>query len=231
MNRSERRRLARQEAKRLATNSEAGTQDVQWKTIFDAEPMAEGMPPSFLMYLLNERDVFSRVGKLLTAHIWLQSQMAALICLEIDPSLMSRCLVDDMKHLPEHLHRAATEKLETLSSESLRTTFLDLFANQMTEDLQEDLELITLRCDHLSHGYVTLFRSILGDPNILWSPRPTAKRNDQIEDRFGPRPAGTALSAPITQEFYEEEIARICRMMDFIASVVNKWGIPYPVFT
>ena len=231
MNRSERRRIARQQAKRPATNSEDGTQDVQWKTLFDAKPMAEGMPPSFLMYLLNEQGVFARFGKLLTAHIWLQSQMGALICLESDPSLLSRCLADNTKHLPEHLHRAATEKLETLSSESLRTAFLDLFANQMTEDLQEDLEMITLGRDHLCHGYVTLFRTILKDPNIMWSPRSTTKRNDQIEDRFGPRPAGMALSVPMTQEFYEEEIARICKMMDFIASVVNKWGIPYPIFT
>ena len=230
MNRSERRRLARQQAKMHVPNVSAGTEDVQWEVLFDAQPMAKGMPPHFLMFLLNEQDVFARFGKLLTAHIWLQSQMAALICLESDPELKNRCLADNTKHLPEELHRAATVKLETLSSESLRTAFLDHFATQMTEDLQADLEMIILGRDHLSHGYIALFRSILNDPNIPWSPRSTTGRSERLDGLFGPRPAGTALFAPMTRDYYEREIARICRMMDFIASVVNQWGIPYPIF-
>ena len=52
----------------------------EWKTVFDAKPMADGMPSHFLLYLLNEQPTFVRHGKLLTASLWLQSQMVAAVC-------------------------------------------------------------------------------------------------------------------------------------------------------
>ena len=85
MNRSERRRRDREKSK----------PEYAWRTIFDAEPMANGMPPSFLLYLLNEKEGLARLGKLLTASLWLQSQMVALICLEDSPELRDRCTVEN----------------------------------------------------------------------------------------------------------------------------------------
>ena len=74
--------------------------------IFNSRPMAEGMPPSFLLKLLNTQSAFVRHGKLLTASLWLQSQMVGAICLHDNPDLRNRCTVDNGRHLPTELGRA-----------------------------------------------------------------------------------------------------------------------------
>ena len=79
MNRAERRR--RNNAKSTSGQAPSG----QWRTLLDLSPMANGMTVSFLLYLLNEKEGFDRHGKLLTASLWLQSQMVGLICLHDDP--------------------------------------------------------------------------------------------------------------------------------------------------
>ena len=57
MNRAERRRLKKgkpQPDPQPRTPEPA--KELVWKSIFDAKPMAEGMPPHFLLYLLNEKE-------------------------------------------------------------------------------------------------------------------------------------------------------------------------------
>ena len=201
-----------------------------WKQIFDAKPMADGMPPSFLLYLLNEKEVFARHGKLLTAALWLQSQMVALICLQDSPELRNLAKIDNGRHLPSELSRATIAKLEELSSESLRTEFLKRFESTMPEELRSDLEKVTLDRDALAHGYVSLFRQIAGNDNIAWSPRPSNKRNEVLDRVIGPRPENTFFAFSLSDSAFEEEIARICRMMDFIALTIKQWDIPYAVF-
>ena len=230
MNRAERRRLGRQPKSRSAPEPTTATGEHYWKMIFDAKPMANGMPPYFLMYLLNEKEVFARHGKLLTAALWLQSQMVSLICLQDDSELRRRCTVDNGRHLPGELVRAATARLEELSSESLRTTFLDRFGTQMSEELRGDLEMVTLGRDALAHGYVSLSRQIMNATDIPWSPRPTRQRDQVLNRLAGPRPANSFFSMNLSGSNFEDEIGRICRVMDFIASTVKKWDIPYPVF-
>ena len=192
--------------------------------------MADGMPPYFLLYLLNEKEGFARHGKLLTAALWLQSQMVALICLQDSQELRQRCTVDNGRHLPDELLRAATKRLEELSSESLRTTFLDRFGAQMPEELKSDLERVTLGRDALAHGYLSLFRQIRETGPVPWSPRPSQKRDEVLNRIAGPRPADAVFLVSLSDPDFEEEIARICRIMDFIASKVTQWDIPYPVF-
>ena len=225
MNRAERRRLERQKTKPGPGNPEYG-----WRTVFDAKPMADGMPPSFLLYLLNEKEGFARLGKLLTASLWLQSQMVALVYLQDSPELRRRCTVDNGKHLPSELLRAATKGLEELSSESLRMAFLQRFKSEITEELQRDLEGVSLGRDALAHGYVSLFRQIIETGDIPWSPRPSRERDNVLDRLAGPRPPDTFFSLSMSDPGFEEEIARICRVMDFIASTVKKWDIPYAVF-
>ena len=222
MNRAERRRRGRGE--------ENSKPEYAWKTIFDAQPMANGMPPSFLLYLLNEKEGFARLGKLLTASLWLQSQMVALICLQDSPELRERCTVDNGRHLPNELLRATTNRLEELSSESLRAAFLQRFRSQMSEELQRDLERVSLGRDALAHGYVSLFRQIVETGGIPWSPRSSPERDKVLERLAGPRPQDTFFLLSLSESDFEEEIARICRVMDFIASTVTQWSIPYPVF-
>lgn len=201
-----------------------------WKTVFDAKPMANGMPPSFLLYLLNEKEGFERLGKLLSAALWLQSQMVALICLQDSPELRIRCTVDNGRHLPDELLRAATKKLEELSSESLRKAFLERFSSQMSEELKIDLARVSLGRDALAHGYVSLFRQIMEPGGIPWSPRPSPGRDVVLDRVAGPRPENSFFLLSLSDPDFEDEIARICRVMDFIASVVKQWEIPYPVF-
>ena len=220
MNRAERRRR----------NRGASKPQYAWRTVLDAEPMADGMPPSFLLYLLNEKEGFARLGKLLTASLWLQSQMVALICLDESRELRERCTTDNGRHLPNELLLATTTALEKLSSESLRTAFLNRFKHQMSEELQRDLERVSLGRDALAHGYVSLFRQIIEQANIPWSPRPSRKRDEVLDRIAGPRPANAFFSVSLSDPSFEEEISRICRVMDFIASRVKQWGIPYPVF-
>ena len=201
-----------------------------WRTIFDAKPMANGMPPSFLLYLLNEKEGFARLGKLLTASVWLQSQMVALICLQDSPELRDRCTVDNGRHLPNELLRATTKRLEDLSSESLRRAFLESFGSQMSEELQKDLEGVSLGRDALAHGYVSLYRQIIETGSIPWSPRPSRGRDEVLDRVVGPRTEDTFFLLSLSDPGFEEEISRICRVMDFIASKITEWGIPYPVF-
>ena len=77
----------------------------EWVPIFDSSPMKDGMPPHFLLYLLNEQVGFVRRSKLMMASLWLQSQMVAAICLEEDPDLRERCKADHGRHLPRELGR------------------------------------------------------------------------------------------------------------------------------
>ena len=225
VNRAERRRLEREKSKPQSSKAE-----YSWRTIFDAKPMADGMPPSFLLYLLNEKEGFARMGKLLTASLWLQSQMVSVICLQDSPELRQRCTIDNGRHLPNELLHATTKGLEELSSESLRTAFLQQFRSEMTEELQRDLERVSLGRDALAHGYVSLFRQISEKASIPWSPRPSRERNEVLDRLAGPRPTDTFFSLSLSDPDFEEEISRICRVMDFIASTVKKWDIPYAVF-
>ena len=220
MNRAERRRR----------DSGKSKPEYSWRTIFDAKPMANGMPPAFLLYLLNEKEGLARLGKLLTAALWLQSQMVALICLQDSPELRLRCTVDNGRHLPNELLRATTKRLEELSSESLRKAFLECFSSQISEELQRDLERVSLGRDALAHGYVSLFRQITETGGIPWSPRPSRGRAEVLDRVIGPRPEDTFFLLSLSDPDFEEEIARICRIMDFIASAVKRWNIPYPVF-
>ena len=218
LNRSERRRR------------KSANQQVQWRKVFDANPMVDGMPPSFLLYLLNEKDVFVRHGKLMTASLWLQSQMVALVCLYDDPQLRELAKVDHGQHFPSKLHQATVTRLEDLSSGSLRREFLERFESALSEELKEDLERVLLGRDALAHGYVSLVRQILGDKTIVWSPRPNRRKEEVVDRIAGPRPENTFFTVSLSDLAFEEEIARICRVMDFIASTVKQWGIIYPVF-
>ncbi len=203
-----------------------------WKTVFDAKPMADGMPPHFLLYLLNEQPTFVRHGKLLTASLWLQSQMVAAVCLYDSPELRERCTIDNGRHLPSELTRATTIKLEALSSESLRREFARCFQPRLSEQLRNDLALIPLSRDALSHGYLSLLRQIIGPEadSIPWSPRPSPERTKTLEGLAGPRPENTVFSFKLSEAAFKEEIERICRVMDFIASELKDWNIHYPVF-
>ena len=230
MNRAERRRQHKGTPK---PQQAEGTPKPQygWKTLFDAKPMADGMPPHFLLYLLNEKEVFGRHGKLLTAALWLQSQMVSLICLHDSPELRELSTVDHGRHFPFELARAAIVKLEELSSERLRTEFLERFRDEMSQELQEELVRVTLSRDALAHGYLSLFRQIAGEDNIAWSPRASSKRGAEMDEVWGPRPANTYFALSLSDSAFEEEIARICRVMDFIASQLKQWDIPYAVFS
>ena len=195
--------------------------------------MAEGMPPSFLLKLLNTQSAFVRHGKLLTASLWLQSQMVGAICLHDNPDLRSRCTVDNGRHLPTELGRATIDKLENLSSESLRKEFARCFESSMSEQLKNDLALIPLCRDALSHGYLSLRQQIIGPApeGIFWSPRPSTARNKTLEHLSGTsRPENTFVVVSLSASAFKEEIERICRLMDFIALKLKDWDIAYPVF-
>ena len=226
MNRAERRRQGRGKS----------TAEGQWRTLFDASPMAKGMPPHFLMYLLNEKQGLARHGKLLTATLWLQSQMVALVCLYENSELLQLAQVEHGRYFPYELARVATSRLEDLSSESLRQKFLECFGSEMSDVLKGDLASVILDRDVLSHGYVSLFQHIdseaaaTGDVGIAWSPRPNRKREEFLESVAGPRPPNTYFRLSLSDRAFADEIEKIGRVMDFIASKVTGWGIPYPVF-
>ena len=196
----------------------------------DLSPMADGMTVSFLLYLLNEKDGFDRHGKLLTASLWLQSQMVALICLYDDPQLRDLYKVDNGRHFPFRLHEVAIKRLETLSSGSLRKEFLERFAQELTTELKDDLEWALVDRDALAHGYVSLFRQLIGDPQIMWSPKPNADREEFLQKTAGPRPDNTYLGIGLETVEYEDRLRRICRLMDFIASKVKGWDIEPAAF-
>ena len=201
-------------------------------TVFDAKPMAEGMPPEFLLQLLNSQKAFVRHGKLLTASLWLQSQMVAAICLYDSPELRNRCIADNGKHLPAELGKATIQKLENLSSESLRKKFLRCFDYSMSEQLQGDIAHIPLYRDALAHGYLSLRQQIIGPKSegVFWSPRFSRTRHETLNSLYGPRPDGTFLVVSLSTLAFKEEIERICRVMDFIALKLKDWDIHYPVF-
>ena len=233
MNRAERRR---NRASQTATKAQAVTRTPQasptgtWKTVFDAAPMADGMPPHFLLYVLNEKEGFVRYGKLVTATLWLQSQMVALVCLNEDAELRKLKDVEHGRHLPGALRAATTNKLEDLSSEPLRREFLRCFDSQLTQSLRNDLDRVFLDRDGLSHGYVSLFSQIMGPGAVTWAPRSSPSRDAVLSKVVGEPREGTVLALSLTADAFEEIIARICRIMDFIASVLKKWDIPYAVF-
>ena len=206
------------------------TQQGSWKTIFDAAPMANGMPPYFLLYVLNEKEGFARYGKLVTASLWLQSQMAAALCVEESSRLRSLITKEHGRHFPGALHLDATRKLKKLSSERLRKNFLRSFGSQMSKELKEDLEKVFLIRDGLAHGYVSLFSQIPNSGRVLWSPRSSRRRDAALGSESGSPRKDAVLSFSLTEESFQEEIARICRVMDFIASALKQWDIFYPIF-
>lgn len=197
--------------------------------------MADGMPPHFLQYLLNERQGFARHGKLLTATLWLQSQMVSLICLHENPQLIKRIEVENGRHFPFELAQASIGRLEDLSSGSLREKFLEYFGTEMSDELKDDVARSLLDRDALSHGYVSLFLNIndqtKGRVGVPWSPRPNRKREAVLDNVLGPRPDNTYFMVSLSDQDFEDELERICRVMDFIAHKVTGWGIPYAVFS
>ena len=193
-------------------------------------PMADGMTVSFLLYLLNEKEGFDRHGKLLTASLWLQSQMVGLICLDDDPDLKALYKVDNGRHFPYRLHEAAIKRLETLSSGSLRKEFLERFGEGLTTELEDDLEWALVDRDALAHGYLSLFRQLDGNPEIAWSPRPNAVRAEFLQKNVGPRPANTYFGISLETIEYEDRLRRICRVMNFVASKLKEWDIEPAVF-
>ena len=205
----------------------------KWETVFEAKSMAKGMSPDFLHKLLNERPVFARYGKLLTATLWLQSQMIGLIYLYEDPDLRGRCLADNSKGLPYELANATLYALETLSSESLRIRFLKCFGPSMPKELKKDLAVIMLYRDGLCHGYVSLMQQIIGPykESVLWSPRPTPTRNEVLKGLTGQdRPDNSYFPIELSELKYDEHMKKVCNMMDFIGSQLDKWDIPFPTF-
>ena len=224
MNRAERRR--RKKVKATSGQAPSG----QWRTLLDLSPMADGMTVSFLLYLLNEKEVFERHGKLLTASLWLQSQMVGLICLHDDPDLRALHKVDSGRHFPFRLHEAAIKRLETLSSGSLHKEFLERFGAELTTELADDLDWALVDRDALAHGHLSLFRQLDGNPHIAWSPKPSAVREEFLQKAAGPRPANTYFGISLETVEYEDRLRRMCRLMDFITSKVKGWDIEPAVF-
>ena len=229
MNRAERRRRKKAKAPTGKAPSEgapsAANPSAQWRTLLDVKPIADGMTISYLLYLLNEKEGFDHHGKLLTASLWLQSQMVGLICLYDDPQLRALFKVDNGRHFPFRLHEAAIKRLETLSSGSLRNEFLERFGQELTTELQDDLEWALVDRDALAHGYVSLFRQLSGKPQIVWSPKPNATREEFLQKTAGPRPDNTYFGLSLETLDFEDRLRRICRLMDFIGSRVKEWGI------
>ena len=194
--------------------------------------MAEGMPPAFLLKLLKTQDVFVRHGRLLTASLWLQSQMVGMICLHDSAGLRHRCTVDHGKHLPDELGRATLRRLENLSSESLRREFLRCFGSAMSEALRDDVTRVPLCRDAMAHGYLSLRQQIIGPQSegVFWSPRASRARDETLQSLYGPRAEDTFVVVSLSREDFTAEISRICRVMDFIAQRLKGWAIHYPVF-
>ena len=204
-----------------------------WKTVFDAAPMAAGMPSHFLLYLLNEQPLFVRFGKLATASLWLQSQMAGAIAIDEDANLKNLINEEHGKHFPTALAAAAAKKLENLSSESLRTSFINRFGHFMTSEIQSDLRRVILARDALAHGYLSLFRQIIGpEPDaIIWQPRSSGERKRLLQQLVGhPLSDEGAIMMSLSEDAFAEQIGVMCRIMDFIASLLKRWGGHYPVF-
>ena len=59
---------------------------------------------------------------------------------------------------------------------------------------------------------------------------PSRRRNELLYKLVGPPPAVTYFLFALKDPAFGEEIERICRVIDFIASVVKQWGIPYAAF-
>ncbi len=230
MNRAERRRNKRLSTEPKTRGPQLTPKGAWKKMFFDSAPMVDGMPPHFLLYVLNEKEGFARYGKLVTATLWLQSQMVALICINEDAKLRQLNAVENGSHFPNALRVSATKKLETLSSEPLRKEFLRCFGSQMTPELQEDLEKVFLDRDGFSHGYVSLFSQIMGPGAVTWTPRSVSSRNKVFSRAVGPLGDGTMLAFNLSADSFEEAISRMCRIMDFISSILKQWNIPYVVF-
>ncbi len=191
--------------------------------------MSEGMPPHFLLYLLNERLPMVRYGKLAAAHLWLQSQMAAAICLHQSEELRELYTVENGQRFPYALAEAAAKKLEKLSSESLRREFTSCFRSEITKaGIRKDIEAVCVLRDTLAHGYVSLFQAIVEeDSGVLWSPRASGDKMRVLREMAGPPPPNAAFRLRLTQEAFEDEVERVCRVMDFIASMGKKRGLDY----
>ena len=224
--------IERKSEKSSTPREESQTQ-YGWKAVFDAGQMAEGMPPDFLVKLLFQEHGFVRHGQLLMASLWLQSQMVGLISLDDSPDLLARCKTDNGRHLPTELGRASLDMLETYSSETLRKEFERRFRSRLSEQLREDLEWVTVYRDALSHGYVSLRQQIVGQhqERIFWSPRKSEARDKQLERLLRrPRRDGHYVVIDLSRIEFEEGIARVCRLMNFIALELKEMDIVYPVF-
>ena len=223
----------RRKSERSSRSSEVAQTQGRWETVFDARPMVEGMPPDFLVKLLFQEQGFVRHSQLLMASLWLQSQMVGLISLHDSPELLSRCKEDNGRHLPAEIGRASLEMLEKYSSETLRKEFERRFRSRLSDQLREDLEWVTIYRDALSHGYVSLRQQIVGhhQERIFWSPRKSEARDKQLERLFGRPPKdGQYVVIDLSRIEFEEGIARVCRLMNFIALKLKEMDIIYPVF-
>ena len=205
----------------------------KWRTVFDASRMAEGMPPDFLVKSLYQEPGLVRHSQLLMASLWLQSQMAGLICLHDDSDLLTRCTIENGRHLPAELGQATLDMLEKWSSETLRREFEMRFRSKLSNQLREDLDWIPIYRDALSHGYVSLMQQVVGSwqQKVFWSPSRSKAREKKLERLFGgPRREGTYIVIDLSRIEFETGIERVCRVMDFIAGELKEMDIPYPVF-
>lgn len=195
--------------------------------------MAEGMPPDFLVKSLYQEPGLVRHSQLLMASLWLQSQMAGLICLHDDSDLLTRCTIENGRHLPAELGQATLDMLEKWSSETLRREFEMRFRSKLSNQLREDLDWIPIYRDALSHGYVSLMQQVVGSwqQKVFWSPSRSKAREKKLERLFGgPRREGTYIVIDLSRIEFETGIERVCRVMDFIAGELKEMDIPYPVF-
>ena len=190
------------------------------------------MPPHFLLYLLAEQPEFVRHAKLSVAAAWMLSQMAAAICLKNDSQLREACLADNTRHMPTLLITTVTKKLREVSADSLRRQFFIAFERELTPELRTDIEQATVLRDALAHGYLPLLSQIIAEHgNIVWTPRLTKERETILEGLMGSSvPKGGSVVIQLSPDLYKRHIEQVCRVMDFIATQVNKWGLPYAVF-
>ena len=64
---------------------------------------------------------------------------------------------------------------------------------------------------------------------VLWAPHRSPSR-DAVPTKVVGNQQPDILAFNLSADAYQEEIERICRVMDFIASVLKQWDIPYLVF-
>ena len=126
---------------------------LEWKTVFDAKPMAHGMPSRFLLQLLDKQQFFVRHSKLLTASFMAaKSNGRSNLFTGRRRPYGKGGTVDNGRHLPTELGRATTKKLEHLSSESIRKEFHRCFHTSMSDELLNDLQTVVIFRDACRMG-------------------------------------------------------------------------------